>query len=300
MQRARRQAGATGWRDHAATIRRFESRDLQSMAASDALHITFDDGFGSISNVWNVDASVRGEVRLAGNSAMMEWAVGRDAGHGYGTYTINAKAEGNEPGAAIVFWPGDNQWPGQEIDLLEITPDGSGRQYGTVHWNDGGHDAYEAVIYDGDYGGSFHDYTLVWEADRITFKVDGVEQGVITDNVPADFAHGGMNNTIGFLNNNPSTSITVRDVTFTPQGSAAPAQAAAPAAEPAQPVAAVVAAVEQAWDDHAYQLAEAPAAWEGEWQGDARFQPGTDGIIDWDALAAKVMANYEATGSWFV
>ena len=27
---------------------------------------------------------------------------------------------------------------------------------------------------------------------------------------------------------------------------------------------------------------------------------GPDGVIDWDALAAKVMANYEATGSWFI
>ncbi len=270
------------------------------MAANDALHITFDDGFGSIGNVWNVDASVRGEVTLSGNSAMMEWATGRDAGHGYGTYTVNAKAEGSQPGPGIIFWPGDNQWPGQEIDLLEITPDGSGRQYGTVHWNDGGHDAYQAIVYDGVQGGTFHDYTMVWEANRITFKVDGVEKAVFTDNVPADFAHGGMNNTIGFLNNNPNTSLTVRDVTFTPQGGTAPAQAAAPVVEQAPHAAAVVTAAEPAWDDHAYQAPEAQPAWEGEWQGDARFQPGADGVIDWDALAAKVTANYEATGSWFV
>jgi hypothetical protein len=278
------------------------------MAATDALHITFDDGFGSIDNAWNVDASVRGEVKLAGNSAMMEWAVGREAGHGYGTYTINAKAEGNQPGPAIIFWPGDNQWPGQEIDLLEITPDGSGRQYGTVHWNDGGHDAYEAVVYDGVYGGTFHDYTMVWEADRITFKVDGVEKAVITDNVPADFAHGGMNNTIGFLNNNPNTSITVRDVTFTPEGGAAPARSPAPAVEQIPDVAAVVTEEEQSWDDYAYQApepqaawaAEPEAAWAAEPEGDSRFQPGADGVIDWEALAAQVMANYEATGSWFV
>jgi beta-glucanase (GH16 family) len=295
------------------------------MAANDALHITFDDGFGSIGNAWNVDTSVRGEVKLAGNSAMMEWAVGRDAGHGYGTYTINAKAEGTEPGAAIIFWPGDNQWPGQEIDLLEITPDGSGRQYGTVHWNDGGRDAYEAQIYDGVYGGVFHDYTMVWEAGRITFKVDGAEKAVFTDNVPVDFANGGMNNTIGFLNNNANTSITVRDVTYTPLGGSAPAYTApqaAPLDEQSLYAAPVAAATADAWQaaDEA-EPAEAQAAWETNewqadeyiqpaetqvewtadaWQGDPRFQPGSDGVIDWDGLAAQVMANYEATGTWFV
>ncbi|NGM19247.1 family 16 glycosylhydrolase [Roseomonas stagni] len=285
------------------------------MAATDALHISFDDGFGTIGNLWNVDASVSGEVTLSGYSAMMEWAVGREAGHGYGTYTINAKAEGNEPGPAIIFWPGDNQWPGQEIDLLEITPDGSGRQYGTLHWNEGGHDAYEAVVYDGVQGGVFHDYTMIWEAGRITFQVDGVEKAVFTDNVPTDFAHGGMNNTIGFLNNNPDTSITVRDVTYTPLGGAAPAQPAAPAVEPTPDIE-VVTGEEQSWDDYAYEptepqdtwtpepqagwTPEPQAGWTPEPEGDPRFQPGPDGVIDWDALAAKVMANYEATGSWFV
>jgi hypothetical protein len=141
---------------------------------------------------------------------------------------------------------------------------------------------------------------MVWEAGRITFKVDGVEKAVFTDNVPADFAHGGMNNTIGFLNNNPDTSITVRDVTYTPLGGAAPAQPAAPAVETPPAVDEVVTGEEQSWDDYAYEVPEQQAAWAAEPEGDPRFQPGPDGVIDWDALAAKVMANYEATGSWFV
>ncbi|WP_270937507.1 family 16 glycosylhydrolase [Falsiroseomonas oryzae] len=263
------------------------------MASNDALHVSFDDGFGPIGNAWNVDASVPGEVRLAGSSAMMEWATGRDAGHGYGTYTVNAKLEGNQPGAGIILWPGDNQWPGQELDMAEITPDGSGRVYGTVHWNAGGFDAYEARIFDGITTGSFHDYTMVWEPGRITFKVDGAEKGVVTENVPVDFAHGGMNNTIGFLNNNPNTSITVRDVSFTPLGEAAPA-----------PSAAAPAAAETAWDvavpaQNAIIATEAVAVQTGSGSG---LDAWTDanGMVDWNALAAHVTSNYEATGQWFI
>src|SRR5688572_15454625 len=138
-----------------------------------AFHESFDNGVGAISNAWNIDTSVDGQVTLRGSAAMMEWAVGPEAGHGYGTYTIHAKLEGNVPGAGIVLWPGDNEWPGQEIDMAEIAVDGSGRHYGTVHWNAGGHDAYTYKIYDGVQGGVFHDYQMVWEPGKITFKVDG-------------------------------------------------------------------------------------------------------------------------------
>ncbi len=140
------------------------------------LYESFDDGLGPISNAWNVDQSVGGEVRLSGDAALMEWATGPEAGHGYGTYTVEAKLDGDVPGPGIILWPGDNQWPGQEIDMVEITPDGSGRQYGTVHWDNDGADAYLAQIYDGVEGGVFHEYQMVWEPGRITFLVDGAEK----------------------------------------------------------------------------------------------------------------------------
>jgi hypothetical protein len=280
-----------------------------STLAYEPLHVSFDDGFGPISNAWNVDASTPGEVKLAGQSAMMEWAVGREAGHGYGTYTINAKVDGNQPGAGIILWPGDNKWPGQEIDMVEVTPDGSGRHYGTVHWDGGGHDNFDAKIFDGVYGGVFHDYTMVWEPGRITMKVDGAEKATWTDHVPVDFANGGMNNTIGFLNNNPNTSITVRDVTYTPPGGsapstppAAPAEAPAPS-EPTAEVAAPAAVEQQVVEQNAAEPVAAPA-------DSAPIVVATDsatapaaapheGYVDWNALAAEVMANYEATGQWF-
>ncbi|MFC7691684.1 family 16 glycosylhydrolase [Paeniroseomonas aquatica] len=206
--------------------------------SNNALTESFNSGFGALSNAWNVPAVANGQVSLTGNSAMMEWAIGRDAGHGYGTYTVTAKAEGSQPGPGIILWPGDDKWPGQEIDMLEITPDGSGRQYGTVHWNNNGADAYATVIYDGVQGGSFHEYQMIWAPGLITFKVDGVTKGTIDGNVPVDYDHGGMNNTIGFMNNNPNTSLTISHLEFTPLGQSvvatpAPAQQAPAPSAPA-------------------------------------------------------------------
>ena len=227
---------------------------------------TFDSGLGSLSNAWNVPAPVNGAVTLNGSSSMMEWATGPDAGHGYGTYTVTAKVDGSQPGPGIILWPGDNKWPGQEVDMLEITPDGSGRQYATVHWNEGGHDAFQTIIYNGVSSGQFHDYTMVWEPGKMTFKVDGKEMGSFDHHIPTDHDHGGMNNTIGAMNNNSNTAITVSNIQFTPLGH-----------EPAATGTPVVAQV-----DHA-------------------AAPTTDtGHIDWNALAAVATANFEATGHWFL
>lgn len=292
---------------------------------NNALSESFDNGTGALGNAWNVNTSVSGQVTLSGNSGLMEWASGRDAGHGYGTYTVTAKLDGNQPGPAIVLWPGDNQWPGQEIDMAEITPDGSGRQYGNVHWNNNGSDAYTPRIYDGVYGGTFHDYQMTWEAGRITFRVDGVEKGVVTDHVPTDYDHGGMNNTIGFLNNNPNTSITVSHVDFRPSGggswtpppqtggSTAPSQPSAPSA-PAQQTGPVdwnaLAAQATANYEATGSWSSAPAPAQTGGSSAAAPQPAApsapsapapqSGATDWNAIAAQMTANHEATGNWFI
>jgi beta-glucanase (GH16 family) len=236
--------------------------------SNNAVINTFDSNLGSLSHAWNIQGPSNGAVTLGGGASMMEWATGRDAGHGYGTYTVTAKVDGSQPGPGIILWPGDNQWPGQEVDMLEITPDGSGRQYGTVHWNENGHDAYQTVIYEGVSSGQFHDYTLVWEPGKMTFKVDGKTFGSFDQHIPTDHDHGGMNNTIGALNNNYNTSLTIAHAEFTPLGSQAAAvqQYVAPRAEAAS--------------------APAPAA--------------DSGPIDWNALAATATANFEATGHWFI
>jgi Ca2+-binding RTX toxin-like protein len=193
------------------------------MSGTTAMSISFDNGLGSLGNAYGVDQSVAGQVTLAGNSALMEWASGPSSGHGYGTYTIQAQVNGNQPGPAIILWPGDNNWPGQEIDMMEITPNGSGQQYGTVHWSANGSDAYTAQIFYGVTAWTPHSYQMVWEPGLITFKVDGVVEATVNSHVPVDFAHGGMNDTIGFLNNNSNTSITVYQVDYAPLGTTAPA-----------------------------------------------------------------------------
>jgi hypothetical protein len=284
--------------------------------ANDSLSVSFDNGFGSIGNVWNVPAPRNGEVTLSGSSSMMEWATGPSAGHGYGTYTVTAKVQGNQPGPGIILWPGDNKWPGQEIDMLEITPDGSGRQYGTVHWNSNGSDAFATDIFEGVTGGAYHDYTMVWEPGKITFKVDGAEKGVITSHVPTDYDHGGMNNTIGVMNNNNNTSITVSHISFTPLGGSAPAPAPAPTPEPVQAPApsntsggSAPASGAVDWNTIAAQVTANYNA-TGKWElpsGDTSHStapsapaPSHDQPTDWNALAAQVNANHAATGHWFI
>ena len=240
--------------------------------ANNATSVSFDNGFGSLGNVWNVAAPKNGEVKLTGSSSMMEWATGPSAGHGYGTYTVTAKVDGTQPGPGIILWPGDNKWPGQEIDMLEVTPDGSGRHYGTVHWNSNGKDAFATDIFEGVKGGQFHDYQMIWAPGKITFKVDGVEKGAITSHVPTDFDHGGMNNTIGVMNTNSNTAITVSHISFTPLGESAPA----PTPDPAP----------------------APSTSTGSGGSSGGGTVSTGGAVDWNSIAAQVTANYNATGKW--
>ncbi len=182
------------------------------------LHESFDDGIGALSHHWagDIDTSVPGEITLTGLAGAMQFPGGASAGQGYGTYTVEAKLEGGEHGPAILLWPGDDRWPGQEIDVVEILS--GGRQYGTVHWDGGGWDEYESVFFDGVRGGEFHEYQVVWEPDRITYKVDGQEYGAVTQNVPADYDAGGVNNVVGVMNSSPDTSLTVRSIDYQPLG----------------------------------------------------------------------------------
>lgn len=245
---------------------------MPSIETDEAFTESFGNGVGVISNAWNVDTSTPGQIVLPGGSAAMQPATGRDAGQGYGTYTIDAKFDGTDPGAGIIFWPGDDRWPGQEIDMGELAADGSGQQYGIVHWNEGGNDAYQYDIFEGVGTGVFHDYTMVWEPDAITFLVDGAEVGRITDHVPADYDDGGMNNTIGFINNNPASTLTVRQVDYTPLGTGGDT------------------------GNNGGGGGGTTGGSGGEWGGSPPPPSGSE--PDWDAIAAVVTAIQGATGAW--
>ncbi len=285
---------------------------------------SFDNGIGVFTDNWNVDASVPGQVTLRGTSGLMQQAVSTTSGQGYGTYTINAKLEGNMPGPAIILWPGDNQWPGQEINLAEVTNDGTGRIYGALHWDNYGDHAV-TEIYDGVLTGVFHEFKLIWEPNHLTYLVDGVKQAEFTQYVPLDYDHGGMNNVIGWLNTSYETSMTVTDVSYVPLGVAGTPVVEAPPPEPAPNPAPTpaVPAVAIDWEALAAQAAANFAA-TGHWYYD---MPGTiaevptptptpspvetpapvpttpvtttPAAVDWDALAAQAAANFAATGHWY-
>ncbi|MDN3567044.1 family 16 glycosylhydrolase [Paeniroseomonas aquatica] len=285
------------------------------------LHESFDNGIGVFTDNWNVDASVPGQVTLRGTSGLMQQAVSTSSGQGYGTYTINAKFEGTMPGPAIILWPGDNHWPGQEINLAEVTNDGTGRIYGALHWDDNGDHAV-TDIYEGVLTGVFHEFKLIWEPNHLTYLVDGVKQAEFTQYVPIDYDHGGMNNVIGWLNTSYETSMTVTDVDYVPLGVAGTPVAQLPATDPTPspapapstptptvPVAAPAAAID--WDALAAQAAANFAA-TGHWYYDMPAAEGTaatpqpaqpaapaEAPVDWYALAAQAEANYAATGHWF-
>lgn len=250
------------------------------------LHITFDQGWQTIGDIYNVDTSVPGQVTLdsdmqLGHSMFKEWSDGPSSGHGYGTYTVVAKLEGYKAGPGIVFWPGDDKWPGPEIDLVETMPDWTGRQYGTLHWDGGGYDDYYSQLYPGYVEPDVvHTYQMVWEPGKITMTVDGEHKIDWSVNVPKDYAHGGINLTIGAINLNLETSMTVYDIKYDPLYP-----------ELAGQYSSVVTATPPATTTPTTPVVTAPPP---------AVDPAPVEQVDWNAIAAQVQANYEATGSWYM
>lgn len=181
-------------------------------------HESFDNGIGALNHTWgrDFDTSVRGQVTVGGDSGMMERPWGAAAGHGYGTYTITAKLNGYEAGPAGLLWPGDDVWPGPEMDIIEYIND---HGYSAQHWRgSNGGDAYRTIEYWGVDVGQTHTYWLDWQPGKVTVGVDGRTFGSYTENVARDYDNGGVNMTMSIMNRNPATSITVYDVSYSPSG----------------------------------------------------------------------------------
>lgn len=209
-------------------------------------------------------------------------------GQTYGRFEVRAKVDqGQGTSGAIVMWPTDNSYP-PEVDLLE-TPEGNRSQaHFTYHW-DAGYDAYESHGYNVDTS-QWHTYAVDWSPGRLTYYIDGKEMFSTTSNVPQEsmalgfmgwVAKDGQN----WYNGGPDGStpgqvnlhvdwakISVADGGS--QGGGNPQ----PAAVQAEPVPAAV----------VQEPAPAPAPVEA------------PQAVDWEALAAQVLANYEATGSWYM
>lgn len=117
-------------------------------------------------------------------------------GSGYGLYSFTlSTSPGNVPGAYALLWPQNDQWPGSEIDTMEIRAGGT--LYSTVHHNSGGQDAYASQDLIQVDATQEHTYSTAWMPGSITNYVDGVPANQFTDNVPADAAHGGLNELAG-------------------------------------------------------------------------------------------------------
>lgn len=241
---------------------------------ANSFYESFDNGTGALNHLWSgsVDTSVKGQITLGGYSGVMQRPWGSDSGFGYGQYYVTAKVEGNEVGPAALLWPSNDRWPGTEIDFVEVLPNGTA--YGTAHHGNNGYDWYEAKMYNVDEGQT-HTYGINWQADRVSFTVDGRDAGTVWMNTK-DAANGGSNVVFGAMNKNNDTSITVYDMSYTPSGGGSSGSAAVQAAP--------------------QEAAVQAAPWE-ETQASA---PAPSAEIDWNALAAQVMANYEATGYWFI
>ncbi len=184
---------------------------------ADSFYESFDSGTGALSHHWGggLDTSVEGQITLNGGSGgVMEHPSGSGTGHGYGSYTVTAKVEGDAVGPAALLWPADDKWPGTEIDFVEVLPDGT--SYGTAHKNDGG-DWYDARMYWGNDEGGVHTYGIDWHPDRVDFSVDGHHAGTVWMDTK-DAAHGGTNVVFAAMNKNDHTSITVYDMSYSPWG----------------------------------------------------------------------------------
>ncbi len=184
---------------------------------ADSFYESFDNGTGALNHHWSgsVDTSVSGQITLGGHSGVMERPWGSDSGHGYGQYTVTAKVEGDQVGPAALLWPSNDQWPGTELDFVEVLPDGTA--YGTAHNGNNGYDSYDARMFRGTDESQAHTYGINWQADHVSFSVDGRDAGAVWMDTK-DAARGGTNVVFGAMNMNDNTSITVYDMSYSPWG----------------------------------------------------------------------------------
>ncbi len=248
---------------------------------ADSFYESFDNGTGALTHNWagNIDTSVPGQITLRGHSGVIEFPGGKDAGHGFGQYYATAKLEGDQfgygAGPAVLLWPSDDRWPGTELDFVEVRPDGTA--FGTAHRNDNGGDWYRAFNYGGLDESQIHTYGINWQADRVSFSVDGRDVETVWMDT-RDAAHGGVNNVIGVMNLNDSTSVTLYDVSYTPSGGES---------SPSRP----------STDEGEQATTEAVSR---EQEPSTAAASEQSGPTDWSGAEGETVASNEANDSWFM
>lgn len=162
-------------------------------------HESFDGGNGNFTNQWGHVERGDGEVSVISKAG--EWGdsglmMNYGQSTGYGLYEFTVKTNKDAPGTYSLLWPGDDSWPGSEIDLMEINFNGG--VYSTVHWRgDDGSNQYKTFDLPNIDPTQYHTYAVNWQPGAFTFYVDGKEYAHTTEHVPSDAAHGGIDLTPG-------------------------------------------------------------------------------------------------------
>ncbi len=187
---------------------------------------SFDVDFQTVTNIYNTpftnfwgnntQLSLSSQGMLIGSGpnndyyamGIMQPAAGNSAGEGYGVYSYTARYEyANQPGGDyLLLWRADNTWldsskPGvlTEMDMLE-TWDNSKTEQSTLHYyntasNNNGQSFHSTTGLDLT---KLHVYSMNWEANSLTFYIDGKQIYQITgSSVPKDTADGGNNQVMG-------------------------------------------------------------------------------------------------------
>ncbi|GCE16009.1 glycoside hydrolase family 16 protein [Tengunoibacter tsumagoiensis] len=100
----------------------------------------------------------------------------------YGKYEMRVKlphGKGLDPYA--ILWPKSDQPNTAQVDLFESPPVDKTTLYCTNHGVDG---TSGQVTANGQFADDFHILTYEWLPNKITFSVDGVLQGAITNRIP--------------------------------------------------------------------------------------------------------------------
>ena len=76
-----------------------------------------------------------------------------------------------------------------ELDIVELAGGASDQLWFTHHWNNNGNPASEGTQlkwYKTDFSQNFHEYSIEWTVDRITWYVDKMPYYTTTNNIPQD------------------------------------------------------------------------------------------------------------------
>jgi beta-glucanase (GH16 family) len=226
-------------------------------------------------------------------------------GQTYGSYEFRARMDpGQGTASAILLWPSNNQWT-DEVDIIETNKPG---RESFAFTNHGDPNVTKDVGVD---VSQWHDYRLDWTPGSLTLYVDGVEKSHIDVDVPAQDMSFGMQGMVmaahehwfgggpdGSTPGRVETEVDWVKVSAWTPGAGTETETAAPASEVQAPVQEAAATEEVAAASSAV-VAEASAA-AAETSSDPWAQFMVGGQVDWNAAAAHVSANYEATGQWFI